>query len=107
MAKKKSKKPKYPVCQKCGSDRIRQYQSEDCNSGMHNFCYKGAYLQTIDTGLDYEKFDLCMECGQIQGKWPKNKSTFEEFQDKYETNEDFGMTIDEFDDYIDEDDYEK
>jgi hypothetical protein len=28
-------------------------------------------------GGDYLKFDYCLDCGQIQGKWPIQSSDFE------------------------------
>lgn len=67
------------ICQKCKSDRIAQFSAK-C-SDMFSSQYKGkdydGYVN-LPTKLndcgDYLEMDLCLQCGQVQGKFPmKNK----------------------------------
>lgn len=59
-----------PTCQRCQSDRIMHVWGKD--HGMI-LSFKGDELGnqvTPVTDFSYFDFDLCLECGQIQGRFP-------------------------------------
>ena len=61
-------------CQKCGSDRIASIngKTSDCFSGVIEGKDYDGYVPSdmgIGGGDDIE-FSYCLNCGQIQGKWP-------------------------------------
>jgi len=63
-------------CQKCGSDRILHL---NCKHDDRFGCYVGDfeiendYAPHIDDlcGGDYTDFVVCLDCGQMQGEFPK------------------------------------
>ncbi len=62
------------ACQTCKSNRILNYcaKSSDCNWYNIDGVEKEGYVPSglnIGSG-DYVEFELCLECGQVQGKWP-------------------------------------
>jgi hypothetical protein len=68
------------TCQKCTSDRILEINgktSDLCFARFKGKEYDG-YVPCgfgVDDGTgDYLEFDLCLECGQVQGKWPRKKN---------------------------------
>lgn len=67
-------------CQKCQSERVLKISAK-C-SDLCFVEYKGIdqcdYVPD-DIGLgggDYVAFDMCMDCGTVQGKWPKADPEF-------------------------------
>lgn len=62
-------------CQKCGSDRILEI-----NAKCSDLCFttfqgqeKDGYppnVPGVADGCDYIETKICMECGQVQGKFP-------------------------------------
>jgi hypothetical protein len=61
-------------CQKCNSQRIADIQAKhsDCfNISIGNREHDG-YAPKIPNvcGGDYTRFELCLDCGQVQGKFP-------------------------------------
>lgn len=64
-----------PPCQKCESDRIFQFCAKSSDLNTFNYKYgesKDGYLPYIDKicGGDYVRMKVCLECGQVQGKFP-------------------------------------
>ena len=61
-------------CDKCGSDRVLAVSGK-C-SDMCSFVYKSnisrgnAPFGVGIGGGDYIRFDLCLECGKVQGEFP-------------------------------------
>jgi len=62
------------TCQKCKSERVLS-MSAKCSDLCH--CYfmgheKDGYAPDLDplSGGDYIEFDVCLECGQVQGEFP-------------------------------------
>lgn len=79
-------------CQKCGSGRIMNVSADfdprwrrDGHSMQdHYILLNGEYLDdNIPNDLGISKsaadidFNLCLDCGQMQGTWPLDKSQFE------------------------------
>jgi len=68
-------KTHHPVtCQKCKSTRIFEVNSKasDCHWTYFNGKEDVGYLNS-NIGIgggDYLEMTYCLECGQIQGKWP-------------------------------------
>lgn len=63
-------------CQTCGSERILcvSSKSSDLNFVEYNGIEHDGYLP-YDLGVgggDYVEIEVCMECGQLQGEWPKD-----------------------------------
>lgn len=65
-------------CQTCDSDRIIRIQgktSDLFDATYQGDDYQGYVLTTIgitdDTSGDYIGFKYCLQCGQIQGKFPR------------------------------------
>jgi hypothetical protein len=63
-------------CDKCGSERVLSISAKCSDQFSANYCgydYTGYVLEGIgiDDGEDYINFDFCLECGQLQGTWPK------------------------------------
>ena len=66
------------TCQKCGTPRILSCQGK-C-SDMFDATYHGssgkeyqgyvAQLDILGGGGDYLEFKVCLDCGQMQGKFP-------------------------------------
>ena len=70
-------------CQKCNSERIAEISAKcsDCCTIFISEYEKSGYVPS-DMGIgggDYIDMHWCLECGQIQGEWPKLKCTAEEF----------------------------
>jgi len=71
-------------CQECHGERILEVSakcSDLCFVRMGDFEHNGYVPQ--DCGItqensygDYVMFDLCMECGQLQGKFPIPNPSF-------------------------------
>ncbi len=71
-------------CDKCGSDRILKVcgkTSDMFNCHYKNIEHDGYVPDNIHVGDDgygdYVQFDLCMECGKIQGKFPVSDEQIE------------------------------
>jgi hypothetical protein len=69
-------------CQKCGSKRVL-FVSGKCN----DLCFveyddveKDGYVPDHlgIGGGDYIEIEVCMECGQLQGEWPKDDESIKE-----------------------------
>jgi hypothetical protein len=66
-----------PQCQKCSSDRILTASakcSDRCSAAFGDAEQESGYVPEgvgIDDGEDYIYFKVCLECGQMQGEWPK------------------------------------
>ncbi len=63
-------------CDKCGSERVMEVSAKCSNMFSAVICgqnYNGYVLEGvgIDDGEDYIAFYYCLECGQMQGVWPK------------------------------------
>ncbi len=60
-------------CQRCNSDRVLSVRAKATD--MHSYEFKGEVADqtyAIDFGSgDYTEFKCCMECGQMQGEFPK------------------------------------
>ncbi len=73
-------------CSKCNSIRIAYINSKcsDCFSAQitidkdHDIDYDGYVPDDMGIGGgDNVKFSYCLDCGQIQGKWPKPMTELE------------------------------
>lgn len=66
------------ACQKCKSDRVLSFGckcSDMSNWSMGSKEGDGYVLSDIGIGGgDYVRFEYCLDCGQIQGKFPLPKS---------------------------------
>lgn len=62
------------ACQKCGSERLLNVNAKTSDMCCTRFAgeHKDGYTPSgINIGGgDYLRFELCLECGQVQGKWP-------------------------------------
>jgi hypothetical protein len=59
------------ICQSCGKEMVVGVDAkcaDSCCIGDHDPDYVPENLGI--GGGDYINFDLCLGCGQIQGKWP-------------------------------------
>lgn len=61
-------------CQHCGSTRVLEFSGK-CNdlysASLGDREYNGYALHGVGLGGgDYVSGDLCLNCGQLQGKWP-------------------------------------
>jgi len=69
-------------CQKCSSDRVVRIQSKssDLNSVEFKDNEQQGYLPSIENicGGDYSDVEICLECGQTQGTFPKDDPDFSE-----------------------------
>lgn len=71
------------ICQRCGSERVAEICakcSDLCSTSIGVLDCDGYAPQ--DMGLendygDYVHFSYCLDCGQIQGKWPIKKCDLE------------------------------
>jgi hypothetical protein len=73
-----------PGCQRCGKKRVARVdiEAEDMASvEMGEFNLSDDYLPN-DMGIGTIEFDFCLECGQIQGKWPRPKTMLEGAEDE-------------------------
>lgn len=72
-------------CQKCDSDRIMDIHGKvsDCCIAVYKG-YESDGYPPYEIGVDCENdsdslsFSYCLECGQIQGKWPLSDPTLDE-----------------------------
>jgi len=70
-------------CQKCESKRVMSLYgkcSDMSNFSMQEFDHEhDGYAPHIPNvcGGDNIQFDVCLDCGQIQGEWPLEKTKFE------------------------------
>jgi hypothetical protein len=70
------------VCQKCKSERILSVNakcSDLCNISINGQNKNGYVPHDLGIGGgDYVEFELCLDCGQIQGQFPLAKAELEE-----------------------------
>lgn len=79
--------PKGKGCQTCGSERVADItgKSVDLNNVQIGTKEHDGYVPT-DMGIgdkgygDYIEFRWCLNCGQIQGRWPRAKTKIEKGQ---------------------------
>lgn len=69
------------TCQRCQSTRLVEStgKTSDCYAGQCGAKEVDGYVPD-DLGIgggDYLDFTHCLECGQIQGKWPLAKAKIE------------------------------
>jgi len=62
------------ICQNCGKDRVLEINgktSDMCFARLGEEERDGyvPYGKNIGGG-DYLEFEVCLDCGQMQGKWP-------------------------------------
>ncbi len=59
-------------CQRCKSDRVLTVSVK--GSDLHFYIFKDqehqGYARDFNEGGDYTEFDVCCECGQMQGEFP-------------------------------------
>lgn len=62
------------ACQRCNSQRVLHFGSKCSdlyNASMNGVDYEGYSLYGVNlTGGDYVTGAVCLDCGQLQGKWP-------------------------------------
>ena len=81
-------------CQECTSKRILSLYgkcNDRSNSSMQEYDHEhNGYAPHIDNvcGGDDIQFDVCLDCGQIQGEWPLDITEFEEECEDAESEED-------------------
>jgi len=72
-------------CIRCGSDRVISISGKTSDCYGHNYNgknYDGYVPDNIGIGGDdYIEFDLCLECGQVQDKFPKQDPDVEYDED--------------------------
>ena len=76
-------------CQKCGSDRLFRFYAK--HSDMFVYTYKDkrevdGYAPHIPSfcGGDDTQGTLCLDCGQLQGKWPATDLELDEISEEDE-----------------------
>lgn len=61
-------------CQKCGSENVMQVQgktSDMCYVSCGEQEHVGYVPRDMNIGAgDYLSFNVCLDCGQMQGRWP-------------------------------------
>lgn len=67
-------------CQKCDSDRVMTIDakcSDQCSASIKDVerCDYAPYVDCIGGG-DYIRFNVCLECGQMQGEFPEPDPEF-------------------------------
>ena len=69
-------------CQRCGSPRMLIMNSRCCDQffvKLNGHRHAGMVLDGLGIGGgEYVGFDLCLDCGQVQGKFPVPKTDLEE-----------------------------
>lgn len=70
------------ICQHCSSERVAQIHGKtDDRCSIHINGKERADYVPSDFGLgcggDYISIDLCLNCGQVQGKWPLEETALE------------------------------
>jgi len=73
------------ICQRCKGNRIADIsgKTSDCFSGEIDGKDYDGYVPS-DMGIggsDYIEFAYCLDCGQIQGKWPVHPNLDKEDED--------------------------
>lgn len=68
-------------CDKCGSERVLSVQAKcsgQFSARFSDLSHCGYVPTKIGLGddEDYVDFDYCLECGQLQGTWPKEFPDF-------------------------------
>lgn len=62
------------ACQRCGSDRVANFSgktSDLCSWGIGTAAKHGYVPGDMGVGSgDYLEFDVCLQCGQMQGTYP-------------------------------------
>jgi hypothetical protein len=68
-------------CQKCNSERVLDVSgktSDCCSLEINSIEHHGYVLPDLGVGKgDYLKFQVCLNCGQMQGKYPLKMSSLE------------------------------
>ncbi len=71
------------ICQTCGSNKIVRISGKV--SDMHEFVCpnhgiveKGYLPDAVSDMCDYIDITVCFDCGQLQGRWPKELPETEE-----------------------------
>jgi len=69
------------TCQNCKSERVLEVSakcSDTCSASFNGVEHQGYVPESlgIDDGEDYVYFKVCLECGQMQGVWPKPNPNF-------------------------------
>jgi hypothetical protein len=77
------------ICESCGSDRVLSAQgkcSDLTSFSIGSIQKNGGYVPSDMNigGGDYIEFDLCLECGQIDGHWPCPETDLEREEDDEE-----------------------
>ena len=87
-------------CQRCNSQRVIVAQSK--GSDLHSFCsyeskkeaegynrFKDSGVYDKDLGEDYLSVEFCLECGQLQGEFPRPvlPLELEEFESECDSEE--------------------
>lgn len=71
-------------CDKCGSDRVISYSAKCSDLCSSNFKGKEhiGYVPKVDSDIDeygdYLCPSICLNCGKVQGKFPKQDPDFSE-----------------------------
>lgn len=62
------------TCQRCNSKRVLNFNgkcSDLYSADMNGMSYEGYALHSVNLdGGDYVGGAVCLDCGQLQGKWP-------------------------------------
>jgi hypothetical protein len=72
------------ICQKCKSKRVMHVNAKCCDLCFVRINGKESdgYVPTDtvfgkDGWGDYVEFDVCLDCGQMQGEWPNRPTRLE------------------------------
>jgi hypothetical protein len=80
------------TCKRCQSNRILSVSGKcsDCCSASYQDRETDGYVPSIDVigGGDYVELDLCLDCGQHQGKFPVSQEEVDEAFPAEEDDED-------------------
>lgn len=78
-------------CQKCNSERVADVGakcSDLCNVTLGKNEYPGYVPRDMGIGGgDYVDFSYCLDCGQIQGKWPLPETEIEQQENEEDEDE--------------------
>lgn len=83
-------------CSKCDSNRIVSLSAKCSDLCFASMTVNGKQVQEdgyvpSDMGVgggDYLEIDLCLDCGQVQGEWPKGHTDLEEKAEEPEDDDD-------------------
>lgn len=77
-----------PKCQRCGSTRMSRVNGK-CDDCFTSCVGRGPDKQgypDMKSGISqdhgYMEFSYCIDCGQIQGKWPRPKLAIERLYER-------------------------